>query len=197
MPIPIIIMLSVIGASIPPLVYFILRWNAKVKPDRTIPGTDIGVKYWADFEKLPADPDFKIEGIDDLIYAAQEVITAKVGKEASERIFDFDIWVFPFSASALSHQTISRFREDGTPIARYSGTTAQYGRWASLVKKRAVRIRDLKRGDVSTTALAHEIAWHLVPRETMNKDWNWFHKINMKELQDAIRAAYKKRIEDA
>lgn len=188
-----IIMLCLTAVSIPLFIWFAIRTNKQYVPDRTIPGTKIRVKYWDNLGEAAKDihaPSLAIEGVDAYIHAARKVIQAKFGSKAAEKIFDFDLWIFPLKARGLSLSAQNRYNEDGTFKGGASGLVETYSLWFGFKKRIAVRIRNLERGDVTKTALGHEIAWHMVT-SVVKKDWNRLHRINMKELEDAIKEEFE------
>ena len=199
MPLPIILMLCITAVATPLFIWFAIRTNAQYVPDRTIPGTKIRVKYWDNLGESAKDINAKslqIEGVDMFLHAAREVIEAKLGKEAADKIFDFDLWIFPFETRGLSLSAQTRYNEDGSIKGGASGLVETYGLWFGLKKRIAVRIRNMNRGDVTTTALGHEIAWHMTPSVSM-KNWNRLHRIDMSELEAALTAAYKVKKEES
>jgi hypothetical protein len=185
-----IAMLGVLAVAIPLFVFFALRTNKQYRSDRVIPGTNIGVKYWDDYGKVAKDInalELQIDGIDDFILAAKAVLEEKYGVRKAKKMLDFDIWLFPLSASRLG-------LTDPSMNKRRSGLLELYYTWWGMRRKWAVRLRNLERGDVTTTALGHEIAWHFAPRMTAGH-WNFDHAVEMKSLETELRIAYQSRIQ--
>ena len=190
-----IIMLSITVVAIPLFTWFAIRTNAQYVPDRTIPGTKIRVKYWDNLGESAKDinaESLRIDGIDDFILEARTVLEEKFGLEKAAKMLDFDLWIFPFETRGLSLGAQTRYNEDGSIKGGAAGLTETYGLWFGLKKRIAVRVRNMNRGDVTTTALGHEIAWHMATAVDM-KNWNRLHRIDMKWLENELRIAYQSR----
>lgn len=186
MHIALIIMLCVLAVAIPLFIYFGLKTNKQYKPLYVIPGTSIGVKYWDDYGKVasdPNDPVHQIAGLEAFILYAKDFLNKRYGTKKAKKMLNFDIWVFHNDSKMLG-------MTDPSTNGRRSGLNELYYTWWGIRRKWAVRLRNRQLGDITTTALSHEIIWHFVPR--MDKGhWNIRHKTDMKPLETELVSSYK------
>lgn len=192
MDLPFILILSAVGISIPLMFFFAIRTNAQFKPDRMIEGTKTGVILWDDDGKRATDllaPGLQIDGIDEFLRISLAFLAERYGKKMADKIMNFDLWVFPLEAKALGVQTPNLYNPDGSYRWRASGSIEPFYTWFGLRRRVAVRIRKISEGDVTYTALAHEIAWHLVPKHTRGNP-NIKHELFMNELEQELTSAY-------
>lgn len=165
---------GLLAAAIPAFTIWGLRTNARHKPHRFVPGFKIGVASW-DAWQLRAKTHWEVPGLDEACVRAHAVLVKHYGAKAADRMMDFDVWFYPLNASKLSEAT----------GPRTSGTIHPYYNNLGFKRRRCVRIRDLGRGDIRTTAFAHEIAWHIVLEES-DRGWNLVHTIKMGELEKEL-----------
>lgn len=192
MELPLILILSAVGVSIPLMFFFAIRTNAQYKPDRMVEGTKTGVILWDDEGRRAKDltaPGLQIEGIDEFLRLSLPLLTERYGKKKANKIMDFDLWIFPLEARGLGIQTPNLYHPDGSFRWRASGSSEPFYTWFGFRRRVAVRIRKISEGDVTYTALAHEIAWHLVPKHTKG-NVNMEHKIFMNELEQDLASSY-------
>lgn len=148
--------------------------NAKKKPDYklSVGPLQIGVKA-VDGAAVP-------QGLHGYLNAVWRVLCIQHDEEVAKRVLDGDVWVYGLDAPELSPRLVGK---------NYTGTIHDVDLWGGLAKRRTVRIRNLERGDIRTTALGHEYAWHLVPLET-GQGWNRSHALDMQALEDRFKVAY-------